>query len=367
MQNAANSESWLPGWVVRAQNADRITDGQDPASQRLRRAMIAADSILPPARQDPRSELQQVPLPPLAANVSLSPQASRPYAAHPSRTGGAITLHALEGFTWGQVGGQIEGHTRRKGQAPSYQPRICSDHVLIYLTAGSLRLKLPRIDRLLQAGSVTFIPAGTAFALGDLASKSGVALFMSGVMIQRIGAVLPKKVISGPPCPSDAPAIAFSIDELGRILKLQSKAPVMDGLLAQLTNRLAMALARIKDDLSPPSTPPDFQLRARMLVGRYIRLIQRDIELAPTLADLAQGLGVTAGILDRSCRYARGCSALDLLYAIRLERAVHALRHGGDSIATIAGRLGYAGPSHLNRAFMAATGRPAEDFRRTFL
>lgn len=112
--------------------------------------------------------------------------------------------------------------------------------------------------------------------------------------------------------------------------------------------------------------PPDAWalVAARLLVDRYIRLIQRNIGPMLILADLARELGVTIGILDRACLWARGRPALALLYAIRLERAVHSLRHGTDSVPHIAAHLGFAGVSHMNRAFMAATGRPAEDFRR---
>ena len=86
------------------------------------------------------------------------------------------------------------------------------------------------------------------------------------------------------------------------------------------------------------------------------------MENAPTLGDLAQELGVTIGMLDRACRAARGRSALDLMYDLRLERAVTLLKERRASPAEIAVRLGYVGLSHMKRAFIAATGRGPEDF-----
>ena len=52
-----------------------------------------------------------------------------------------------------------------------------------------------------------------------------------------------------------------------------------------------------------------------------------------------------------------------MTYAIRLERACAMLRDRDCPLAQIAAELGFTGIAHLNRAFMAATGRPAEAFR----
>ena len=96
----------------------------------------------------------------------------------------------------------------------------------------------------------------------------------------------------------------------------------------------------------------------------YLELAGREMGRGRTIADLADALGTTAAGLDEACRKHRGCSALDLLYELRLDRARSMLADPRHNLPQIAEELGFTGPAHMNRVFMAATGRPAEAFRR---
>ncbi|HRO15209.1 MAG TPA: helix-turn-helix transcriptional regulator, partial [Paracoccus sp. (in: a-proteobacteria)] len=126
------------------------------------------------------------------------------------------------------------------------------------------------------------------------------------------------------------------------------------GLISATLNRLAAQAAR------PGEGRAD---GAHALVADYLDLAARELGRGRTVADLAEALGTTAAHLDRACRQQRGRSALDLLYDLRLERAQRMLRTGNRSLSRIADDLGFTGVAHLNRMFMAATGRPAESFR----
>ncbi|WP_414811459.1 helix-turn-helix domain-containing protein [Paracoccus sanguinis] len=48
---------------------------------------------------------------------------------------------------------------------------------------------------------------------------------------------------------------------------------------------------------------------------------------------------------------------------MRLDRARRLLSDAATPLSAIAAELGFTGVPHLNRAFMATTDRPAQDFR----
>ncbi|HHW34956.1 MAG TPA: helix-turn-helix transcriptional regulator, partial [Paracoccus solventivorans] len=72
----------------------------------------------------------------------------------------------------------------------------------------------------------------------------------------------------------------------------------------------------------------------------------------------------SAAGLDAACRRHRGCSALALLYELRLERATTVLRSTDRPLAEIAAELGFTGTAHLIRSFITATGRTPENYRQ---
>lgn len=284
---------------------------------------------------------------PGAANSTRPTAPFRPYAGRPPLPDGGVRLVPLDSFVWGgrpAAGGRRCGRTR-------------GDHCLIRVVDGTMRIILPNgaVDH--GAGSVVFIPAGTAFATDPLPGVSGQVLLMRRDTAGRLDVTLPNRIVvdsgAGDAISADLGALA------ARFRDPIATATAACGveLIAASLHRMA---ARPDTDDGGLRRPPD----SRALVAEFCELAGREMGRGRTLSDLAEALGTTAGGLDDACRRHRGCSALDLIYRLRTERAVTQLRETSRPIADIAIELGFSSLAHMIRCFVAATGRTPEAFRQ---
>lgn len=281
---------------------------------------------------------------PAAANSTAPTAPLRPFAGRPSPVGGGLRLLPLDGFHWG--GGPRPGMPRTA--------RVRGDNVLMRVAAGGLRLIMPAGAEDYGPGSVIFVPAGSAFGTLPLRGAAGQVLLVPRDLAQGLAVPLPAHRIAG----TDAEggfaghlaALAGVMDDAAR-----ASAPARVELLSAALHRLV--------DAPAPRHGQRARQVGRALFDAFVDLTGRELGRGRTLADLAEALGTTAAGLDAVCRTHRGCSALEMTYAIRLERACAMLRDRDCPLAQIAAELGFTGIAHLNRAFMAATGRPAEAFR----
>jgi AraC family transcriptional regulator len=74
------------------------------------------------------------------------------------------------------------------------------------------------------------------------------------------------------------------------------------------------------------------------------------------LAGVAQSIGVHPVTLARTFRRIHGCSVGEFVRRRRIERALEALRHSGDSISAIALASGFADQSHFSNVFRRYVG-----------
>lgn len=306
---------------------------------------FAKQTVLDPGIELAPETTHQRALPPEPANSPLPTVPVRPFAARPRLPDGGLRLMPLDGFVW------------NGGRTPAGSPkvRVRGDHCLIRVTDGSIRIVLPSgaIDH--GPGSVIFVPAGTAFATQPLTDAAGQVLLMPRGMADQLGAPLPRTIVVGAGA-SDA----FSADLAA--LAQRGQDPIAAATAACRVELIAAALHRVAADPSPdrPVRPGH---HARDIVERFLDLGGRELGRGRTLADLAEALGTTAAGLDEACLNQRGRSALELIYDLRLARARRLLADPAMGLARIATDLGFTGVAHLNRAFMAATGRPATAFR----
>ena len=281
---------------------------------------------------------------PAAANSTAPTVPLRPFAGRPSPVGGGLRLLPLDGFHWGS--------SPRPGMPRT--ARVRGDNVLMRVAAGGLRLIMPTGAEDYGPGSVIFIPAGSAFGTLPLRDAAGQVLLVPRDIAQRLAVPLPARRIAGTDAQGGfAGQLAALADETGAAAR--ASAPARVELLPAALHRLAAAPAGVTGHRTGQG--------GRALFDAFVDLTSRELGRGRTLADLAEALGTTAGGLDAVCRTHRGCSALELTYAIRIERACAMLRDRNCPTAQVAAELGFTGIAHLNRAFMAATGRPAEAFR----
>lgn len=270
-----------------------------------------------------------------------------PFNKPPRNRLGGLRLLPLESFFWGNT-----------GSAP--RPRVRGDHTLLWLTEGGMRLGLPRNDRRFGPGWLWFLPHGTAFSALPLADARGYALLVPPTLAQ---ARLPQRIICAEVGPHEAGLTAVLS---GLAAEATASGPQAEAALALHLDLLAIQLSRIAA-VRPSGVRPGGETRARdgerELVNHYLELCDREMGRGRTVAELAQMLGVPAGLLDGACRRLRGKTALTLLYDQRHRAAVRLLRDTRLPVAQIADDLGYTSMSHFIRAFSRATGRSPEGFR----
>lgn len=283
--------------------------------------------------------------PPEPANSSRPTAPLTPYAGRPRLPDNGLRVVPLDSFVWGgptRAGGTRTGRTR-------------GDHCLMRVTEGIMRIVLPSgaVDH--GAGSVIFVPAGTAFAAQPQPGVAGQALLMPRDMGGRLNLQLPNRIVVG-----TGASDAFSADLAALAARVHD--PIASATAACRVELIATGLQRLATlpESARPSLPGQDSLA---LVGAYRELAGREMGRGRTLSDLAEALGTTAGTLDAACRRHHGRSALELFYDLRVERARTLLSDHSRSLAQIATELGFTGVAHLNRVFMATTGRPAEAFR----
>lgn len=290
------------------------------------------------------------------ANLSRATAPLRPYAGRPPLPDNGLRLLPLDSFAWGGP----SGHAR------SRRGRTRGDHCLIRVTAGTVRIILPKggVDH--GPGSVVFIPAGTAFAAEPQPGVAGQVLLMPRDLGERLNLPLPHRIITGSEPADSATGEVLSTDLRALAQRLDDPADVAAGLRLGL---IAGSLQRMAS--APHSRPGPAAARPlprgeddRQLVNAYLELAGRELGRGRTVADLAEALGISAAGLDTACRRHRGCSALALLYDLRVERAAALLRSTDRAPEDIAVELGFSGTAHLIRCFITATGRTPENYRQ---
>lgn len=242
------------------------------------------------------------------------------------------------------------------GNGRAASPRTRTDHMLIWVTAGSVRLSFPRQHHDLRAGELRLIVAGTAFTILPMPDAAGhVAL----IAPQMAAAAIPRLPDAG---------LTASVGGHGtQILAVLSdlaaeSADPNSATTGCLLNLLSLRLRQL-DRLRPVEAGDPQAQTGHALLDGFLELAGRRLGQNGSLGDLADELGTTVAALDRACLAARGRRAVEMLHELRLERAVVLLRHSQRSPSRIASDLGYSSHAHFTRAFVAATGRTPEMFR----
>jgi AraC family transcriptional activator of pobA len=103
--------------------------------------------------------------------------------------------------------------------------------------------------------------------------------------------------------------------------------------------------------------------RAAMHLARYRALVDVSFRAQPSLAALAQQLGITPTQLNRVCRQLTGRSALALLHARVMLEAQRDLAYTTLSIKQIALGLGFGDAGYFTRFFQRLSGRTPTQWR----
>lgn len=256
-------------------------------------------------------------LPIMAAQLRGKPAAVR-------TSDSALRVMQLSDFAWSGLRGL---------------PRTRRDHVVVWVRAGAAVLQLPRRSLDAGAGSLQYLPAGTAFAFNPAPEAGGAVILI----------------------PRDFPAGALPRTPAHVQLPLDS-ASLLEGSIAALAgaslSRSASVepLDRIMKMVRQPVASPVVALPAEggTLAVRFASLAARQLGSGSTIGDMAGTLGCTAAVLDRACRSLHGITALDLLAQLRLAHAQKLLRTTRCPLRLIAHHAGFSSEAHLSRALAEA-------------
>lgn len=278
------------------------------------------------------------------ANSTAPTVPLRPYAGRPLPPAAGARVLPLDGFHWG--GGPRRGTPRTE--------RVRGDHVLLRVVAGSLRIIMPAEAEDHGPGSVVFVPAGSAFGTLPLPGAAGQVLLIPRDLAGRLSVPLPARKLAGAETDGAFAAHLGALAEGGNAAAPASALARIELISAALQRLAALPAAARR----APTGRAE-----RELFDAFLELAERELGRGRTLSDLAEALGSNIAGLDSACRTHRGCSALAVTYALRLDRARAMLVDRSCPLTQIAEELGFTSVAHLNRAFMSATGRPAEAFR----
>lgn len=313
------------------------------------------DEGRPIERPAPSADI--APHPPLPGKAPPEALALTPDPLGPVRLAGmrrfvprhaSLRLLPLGAFLWGTP-------------ASPPQPRTRPEHALIWVTQGGLVLRWPGSRAVLRAGDLRYIPAGTAFSTLPGADTQGHVLLLPPELVRGLDPALPGQALAGT-IGHQAEPLSFALRDL---MAEEARGGDPASRRKALRHHLSLLALRLQR-LDPPAeagTSPGPLSADHALVDRFLAEVAPDPGRPVTLAELAGQMGTSLTALDRACLGVRGRRAIDLLNALRLDRAAEMLRHSDLPAHRIAQMLGYSGLGHFTRAFVAATGRPPDAFR----
>lgn len=207
--------------------------------------------------------------------------------------------------------------------------RRCSPHTVIYHPAGEVHWD----HFTLNAGRVFAIELGYQW-LERLADTSRVfeepRVFPGGLV----------------------PWVAMRIcDESRR--QDRSSALVIEGLMLELLG----TVERVGDGLALHPAPRWLAVVEQMLRDSY--------HAPPSLAHLAEAVGVHPIHIARAFRARHGCSASEYVARVRVEHACRLIASTRHSLAEIAVEVGFCDQSHLTKAFRRIMGATPARYRAT--
>lgn len=98
-------------------------------------------------------------------------------------------------------------------------------------------------------------------------------------------------------------------------------------------------------------------------IGAALRLMHGDVGRGWSVAELAAAVGMSRSAFALRFRRRTGRAPLDYLTHCRMQLAREALRQGGETVAALAARLGYASESAFGNAFERVLGRAPKRYR----
>jgi AraC family transcriptional activator of pobA len=102
----------------------------------------------------------------------------------------------------------------------------------------------------------------------------------------------------------------------------------------------------------------------KLLIDRFISLVEARYRDQPALSEYAAELGVSTSKLRHSCQLALGLSPIGIVHDRILSEAKRCLAYTGMSVSGIAHYLGFTDAAYFTRFFTRAASKTPTAFRR---
>ena len=269
-----------------------------------------------------------------------------------------------------------------------------AEHLITYhfLTEGRAYARLQEGQRVeLTAGDIVIFPHGDAHRMGNgLAEKPVDGRAMSahladGLKVARFGGGEITRFVCGYMA-CDPRLCEIFLSGLPKIMKVKVSSEPSDQWL-QNSIRFSvdhasggsagssLVLAKLSEVLLVEtlrryisSLPPDqtgWMAGARdPVIGQALALLHKDPAHPWTIAELAKRTGLSRTRLAERFRHFLGDSPMAYLAQWRLKLGAEILRSTDDSVAEVAGAVGYGSEAAFSRAFKREFGCPPAQFRR---
>jgi AraC-like DNA-binding protein len=132
----------------------------------------------------------------------------------------------------------------------------------------------------------------------------------------------------------------------------ETDLPGRETLLAAMGVRIIHSLIRAALGITARSTVGS----SRLDIHHAIQHLHDHFAERLTVADLAHVAGISPSHFSRLFQRETGCSPLDYLIKVRIQRSRILLRAGTDSVTTVALKCGFATPSHFTDCFRKQCG-----------
>ncbi|MFY7867089.1 GlxA family transcriptional regulator [Roseateles sp.] len=158
----------------------------------------------------------------------------------------------------------------------------------------------------------------------------------------------------GPLCTAGA---AFAqVDLMLHLFRQQFGVP-----LAEAVSRVLLINGR---EAQAPFMVPALLASGDALVGQLLRRIEAGLPQIPSVAALAQQLGLSTRTLSRRVHQATGKSTLALIHSVRLQRARLLIESSTLSIEEVAAQVGYEDATALRRLMRKLQGQAPSQLRK---
>lgn len=155
----------------------------------------------------------------------------------------------------------------------------------------------------------------------------------------------------------DSPLIQLLGDEMAR------DAPGQAAVLDRLLDMLLIAILRTWFEKGEAQASPWYQAKGDRVVGRALKLIHKSPAAPWTLSSLSSKVGVSRAALARRFQEVVGESPMSFLTQWRLALAADLICEPGETVGTVAERVGYGSPYALSSAFKRVRGVSPQQHR----